>query len=420
MTHDGSSHRSRTTADHRYGQRHVAATHRGVPPPPADEPRSRGLAFRATAFAIEYLLMLPLGALVALVWVAISPESYFPVVYAMAFWVNGVAMVFFFGLITKEIVEATAVGGVLHPWRRAVLPVVAAAGAAAVPALLHGPITAVLDARMLAQAWPVTLAMDVALIYFVARLIFGREAMVTFLLLLALAGNAFGFVALALLQVAGSVRPLLLLALMALAVTTAGVLRARRVASVWPYIAGAGSLSWAALYIGGIHPALALVPILPFLPHAKRDPGFFVDARPGARDTLNRFELWARYPAQVALFFFGLVNAGVTVGAVEAGFWAVPLATLAGRPAGMLAGVAVALAVGLHLPQRVTWRELLVGALLTASGFSMALFFASALLPPGQLLAEAKLGALLSVMAAPAAVLAAWLLGIGRYARVGS
>jgi NhaA family Na+:H+ antiporter len=417
MTHQGSSHRSRTTADHAHGPRHVAATHRGTPPPAADEPRARGLAFRATAFAVEYLLMLPLGALVALIWVNVAPESYFPVVYALAFWVNEVAMVFFFGLITKEIVEATAIGGVLHPWRRAALPVVAATGAAAVPALLYVPITAVLDARMLAQAWPVTLAMDVALIYFVARLVFGREAMVTFLLLLALAGNAFGFLALALLQVVSSVRLVPLVALMSLAVAVAGLLRARRVASAWPYIAAAGTLSWAALYIGGIHPALALVPILPFLPHATRDPGFFVDARPGARDTLNRFELWARYPAQVALFFFGLVNAGVTAGAVEAGFWAVPLSTLAGRPAGVFAGVAVALAVGLHLPQRVTWRELLVGALLTASGFSMALFFASARLPPGQLLAEAKMGSLLSVMAAPAAIVAARLLGVGRYGR---
>ena len=34
-------------------------------------------------------------------------------------------MVFFFALITKEVVEATAPGGVLHPWRRALLPVIA-------------------------------------------------------------------------------------------------------------------------------------------------------------------------------------------------------------------------------------------------------------------------------------------------------
>jgi NhaA family Na+:H+ antiporter len=54
-----------------------------------------------------------------------------------------------------------------------------------------------------------------------------------------------------------------------------------------------------------LHPALALVPIMPFLPHASRDPGLFVEA-PEAHDTLNEFEhMWKR-PVDVMLFFFGL------------------------------------------------------------------------------------------------------------------
>jgi len=55
----------------------------------------------------------------------------------MTFLVNDVAMVIFFGLITKEVVEATARGGALHPWRRALLPVIASIGATAVPALFY-------------------------------------------------------------------------------------------------------------------------------------------------------------------------------------------------------------------------------------------------------------------------------------------
>ena len=92
--------------------------------------------------------------------------------------------------------------------------------------------------------------------------------------------------------------------------------------SFWPYLVARrqrcrGTRSTAR----GLHPALALVPIVPFLPHAARDPGFFVDADPTARDTLSQFEVWWRYPAQVALFFFGLVNAGVPFHALEAGTW---------------------------------------------------------------------------------------------------
>jgi len=77
-------------------------------------------------FAVEYLLLLPVGAAVALVWANAGPESYFRIVFDLDFFVTDVAMVLFFGLVTKEIVEATGRGGVLHPWRRAALPVVAA------------------------------------------------------------------------------------------------------------------------------------------------------------------------------------------------------------------------------------------------------------------------------------------------------
>jgi Na+/H+ antiporter NhaA len=50
--------------------------------------------------------------------------------------VKDVAMALFFGLIGKEIVEATIPGGVLHPWRRAALPFAASAGLTVVPVAL--------------------------------------------------------------------------------------------------------------------------------------------------------------------------------------------------------------------------------------------------------------------------------------------
>ncbi len=104
---------------------------------------------RLSRFAVEHLLLLPLGAAIALVWVNLLPESYFTFSYAIAFAVNDIAMVFFFALITKEVVEATAAGGVLHPWRRALLPVVASIGAMVVPALLHIQIVEALEEPML-------------------------------------------------------------------------------------------------------------------------------------------------------------------------------------------------------------------------------------------------------------------------------
>ena len=70
---------------------------------------------RLSRFAAEYLLLLPFGAAIALVWANTFPESYFRFSYAAALAVNDIAMVFFFALMTKEVVEATAPGGVLHP-----------------------------------------------------------------------------------------------------------------------------------------------------------------------------------------------------------------------------------------------------------------------------------------------------------------
>ena len=107
-------------------------------------------------------------------------------------------MVFFFALMTKEVVEATAPGGVLHPWRRALLPVIAAIGATIVPALIYVRAVDALDEPMLAVGWPVSFATDIAVSYFVARIIFGLHPAIPFLLLLAIASDALGFLALAL------------------------------------------------------------------------------------------------------------------------------------------------------------------------------------------------------------------------------
>jgi Na+:H+ antiporter, NhaA family len=376
---------------------------------------SRGAFPRLWAFAMEHLLLLPVGAMIALVWVNVSPESYYPFVYAIAFAVNDVAMVFFFALMTKEVVEATAPAGVLHPWRRALLPVIAAVGGATVSALIHVRVVEALDEPALAVAWPVALATDVAVTYFVARIIFGRQ-LIPFVLVLAIASDVLGFVAIAVFPPTAELHVAAGALVMAGAIGVGIGLRRARVKSFWPYVLGAGGLSWYALYRGGLHPALALVPIMPLLPHAARDPGFFVDASPEAEDALSRFEIAWRYPAQISLFFFGIVNAGVPFRALEAGTLGLPIATLLGRPLGVLIGSGAALAAGLHLPHGCRWREIVVVGFAVAIGFSVGLFFSSALLPPGQLRSETSMGVLMTLAAAPIAVAAARLLRVGRFA----
>jgi Na+:H+ antiporter, NhaA family len=369
-------------------------------------------------FVLEHLLLLPLGVAIALVWANLNPESYFRFSYGAAFTVNDVAMVFFFALMTKEVVEATAPGGLLHRWRRVLLPIIAAIGSTAVPALIHLYLVEPLDEPMLGAAWPVTFATDLALSYLAVRLIYGKShAAIPFAILLAIASNAAGFVALALLSptrqphwTAGSL-------ILVLAMLLAVLLRKMRIRSFWPYVMVPGVVSWFSLYWSGLHPALALVPIVPFLPHAARDPGFFVDADENAPDALSRFEVFWRYPAQAALFFFGLVNAGVTSGSLEQGTWALPISVVVGKPIGVTLAALLATFFGLHLPHRLGWRDLMIIGLSSAIGFSVGLFFSFGLLFPGQLRSEINMGVLLTIAGLPMAVLAGKILGAGRYAR---
>ena len=366
-------------------------------------------------FSMEYLLLLPLGAAIALLWVNLAPESYFRTTLRLDFFVNDVAMVLFFGLIMKEVAEATAPGGVLHSWRRVMMPLIAALGLTILPALVYVAVVPAFDEPRVLEGWPVLFAVDLAFGYFIARLIFGKHPVIPFFILLAIAANALGIIALAAAGTGAHFEPELL-TLMAASVAIAYVLRQMRVKSFWPYVLTAGPLSWCALYFSGFQPALALVPIVPFLPHARRDPGFFVDAAPGAHDTLSRFELWCRHPAQIALLLFGLVNAGVPLKALYWGTWSLPLTMIVARPVGLLIGVGVAVALRLHLPHGVTWRDIIVIGFISTIGFTMALFFATAAVGPGPTLSELKMGALLSVGGAVAAFVSAAVLRAGKLA----
>jgi NhaA family Na+:H+ antiporter len=367
-------------------------------------------------FATEYLLLLPLGAATALLWANTAPDSYFHTAFALDFLVNDVLMVLFFGLMMKEVVEATAPGGVLHPWRRAALPLVAAGGLTVVPALVFVYLAPWLDEPRMVEGWPTVFASDLALGYFAARVIFGNHPVIPLFVLLAVSANAFGVVALAA-SAPESQRHLGTLGLLLpAAIGVAGALRRMKVRSFWPYVLVAGGLSWCALFYGGFAPALALVPIVPFLPHARRDPGFFVDADPSARDALSRFELWCRQPAQVALALFGLVNAGVPLKALYVSTLVLPAAVLLAKPLGLIAGVALALALGLHLPARVGWRELVVVGLISSIGFTVALFFAGIAVGTGPVLSALRMGALASLGGGLAAIGAARLFRTGRFA----
>jgi NhaA family Na+:H+ antiporter len=376
----------------------------------------RRAARRISGFVLDYLLALPLGCAAALIWANTLPESYYRFSHATAFAVNDVGMVFFLALITKEVAEATIPGGALHPWRRAALPIAAAVGSVAVSIVCYLAFIHTAGEHMLESGWVAACAIDIPGSYVIARMIFGRHAAVSFLLLLAISADAIGLACVAVLQPVSDAHPAVGISLLAVAVGLAAALRYGGVRNFWLYLLGPGLLSWWALFLGGVHPALALVPIVPFLPHGKRDQGLFVDAAPQAHDTLTLLERRWRLPVEGVLLLFGLVNAGVPLHGLEAGAWAIPLAAIA-RPIGIVAAAGVALATGLHLPHSVGWRELVVIGCAASIGLVFALFFAAAVMPPGPMLLEMRMGGLVTIFGGALALAVARLLRVGRFAR---
>jgi len=366
-------------------------------------------------FVTGHYLLLPIGAVVALLWANTAPESYFTFARLLAFPVNAIAMVFFFGLLAQEIFEETMPGGALHDRRRWPVPIIAAVGGTVGAAAAYAASIRSSTVPMFLDGWPIMAGIDVVFAYFIVRAIFHRHPAVTFLLVLALASNAIGFIALAPTFVFDGARAGGSGLLMAAAIGLAVWLRRNRVRAFWPYVLICGALSWLALYLEGFPPALALAPIVPFMPHARRRLGeLFEDEADASGESPRHYEHVWHYHVQVALLLFGLVNAGVMLTGYGEGTDATVLAAV-GRTAGVLLATAAALAFGLHLPAQLSWRDLIVVALAAAVGLTFSLYLAIALFPAGPLLAEIKVGALLTAAGLPMAFGAAWLFGVGRF-----
>jgi NhaA family Na+:H+ antiporter len=357
-------------------------------------------------FILSNSLLLLAGTAAAVVWANVDASSYDAVAHPLHFWVNDVGMVFFFALAAKEVFEATLPGGPLATPRRAHSPLAAAVGGMVVPALIYVSLASSRGPAGLIRGWAIPCATDIAFSAMVARVVFpSAHPAIPFLLLLAIADDALGLMILAVFYPSGPVSPGALLGLMAAAVMTAYWLRRRQVRSFWPYVILPGALSWGALYSGGFHPALALVPIVPFMPHTTADLGLFDPREVQRHDTLSRFEHWWATPVQFVLLLFGFANAGVPFEQIGPGTFYVLAALMLGKPAGILLFSGVARLLGARLPRGLGPRELLVVGIVASIGFTVSLFFATAAFPGGDALAETKMGALLSFLAAPLALL---------------
>ena len=333
------------------------------------------------------------------------------------FLVNDGFMTLFFGLAAREILTAVRPGGTLFPPRRAANAMLASVGGVVAPAvvyiaLIHGLFRNVPDHELLMGAWAVPTATDIALVWLAARLVFGRKhPAVDYVLLLAVLDDLIGLVIIAVIY-SGAEATLRAsgIALVATGIAVAWGLRRQQV-RWWPaYVVLAGGPVWLGLLQTPIHPALALVPIVPFFPLAVRGGQTTVDV--GAR-----FERALKPVVDVGLFAFGFANAGVAFGDVMFVTWVVLASLVVGKTIGIAAvSLAAARWLGLALPDGVSRTQVLVIGLLASTGVTVSLFIAGQAFPADSAYqGAARMGSVFSLVVVVAAFV--WSRATARVAR---
>jgi NhaA family Na+:H+ antiporter len=353
----------------------------------------------------------PWSASYASLWHAPITLSAAGAVFArpLEFWVNEGLMTLFFFVVGLEI-RGEIAEGALSTMRAALLPVIAALGGMAAPALVF---LAISHSPALWHGWAVPTATDIAFAVGILALL-GRRVprpLRAFLLALAIIDDIGAIVIIAFFYSRGMSLPGL-----ALAAAAAGTVLAfeRWGLRSRPGYVAAGIVIWVGLLWGGIHPTLAGV-ILGFLIPATPAVG----RSPQSPSLCRRFERalhpWVAYGVMPV---FALANAGIP-------FRGMPLDALELRK--LVAGVAVALLLGKplgivlatlaasrlrlgELPRGMDRRGVLLVGCLGGIGFTMSIFIAGLAFTDAALLAAAKLGILIGSAAAALLGLAVGLL----------
>jgi len=366
-------------------------------------------------------------------------------------WIDEALMALFFLVVGLEIKREILVGE-LSDMRKAVLPILAAVGGMAVPALLFFALN---NGGAGARGWGVPMATDIAFALGALALLGSRvpSGLRVFLAALAIADDIGAILVIAIFYTARvSFSWLALAGALFIALLALGKMK---VDSPWPY-GIVGTVLWFAMLMSGVHATIAGVLIAIAIPAgAKIDPLTFtsntrdrlerIDAAyvPGAhvlesseqqevafaicregRHTaapLQRLEFslhpWTTF---LVLPLFALGNAGVRLVGTDLGsLFAQPivlgvlLGLVVGKPLGITFMSWLAVKLGFaELPQGVRWSHIAGAGMLGGIGFTMSIFVANLAFADAAHVAEAKAAVLLaSVIAGVAGYLLLRLVG---------
>ena len=289
-------------------------------------------------------------------------------------WINDGLMAVFFLLVGLE-VKRELLRGSLSSWSQAALPVIAAIGGMAVPALIYVGFNYRQPLDL--HGWAIPTATDIAFALGILSLLGNRvpASLKIFLLALAIIDDLGAIVIIALFYTADLSIISLTVAVAALAVlfmlNRAGVIR--RAAYIL-----LGTVLWVSVLKSGVHATLAGVALAFMIPLDAREEGA---AHPLAEQLEHDLHPWVSF---LILPLFAFVNAGIDLRGLSLEQLAtpVPLGIMLGLFAGKQAGVflfswaAIRLKLA-GLPPGSSWRQLYGIALMTGIGFTMSFFIDS-------------------------------------------
>lgn len=369
----------------------------------------------------EFSVPLVAGVITALFWANLAPTSYRDLIDGhflgflnFHFVTNDIFMAFFFGIAAVEITQSFLPGGDLNPLKKAINPLLATLGGVLGPASVYLALNHMIGSDALRRGWGIPTATDIAFAWLVAKAVFGeRHPAISFLLLLAVADDGIGLAIIAVFYPHPNfpVEPIWLL-LTAAGMLVALVLWRHKVPGYWPYVLAGGGLSWAGLFKAHLHPALALVLIIPFLPHARVEDKHFFEEDIKDRSPLAKFEHEWRAITDCGLFMFGLANSGVAFTSVGPATWLVFFSLFIGKSSGIFILGYIAERLGFPLPGGMKRKNLLVAGVISGVGFTVALFVAGEAFTDPVVQGAARMGAMLSLAVAPIAIVLGKLLKI--------
>lgn len=283
--------------------------------------------------------------------------------------INDGLMAVFFLLVGLEI-KREVLQGELSTSDRVVLPVLAALGGAALPAVIYAAFNFRDEAAL--RGWAIPTATDIAFSLGVLSLLGTRVpiALKVFLTAVAVVDDLAAIVIIAVFYTDDLSWLALSLGVVGVVVLTA--LNFAGVRRFSPY-GLVGVLMWVCLVKSGVHATLAGVALGLSIPLCRE----LDDHTCPLRRLEHHLHPWVAF---MILPLFAFANAGVAfqgagsqvAGPVPLG---IALGLILGKPIGVLAFSAAAVATGLaRLPQAVTWSMMIGTGLLTGIGFTMSLF----------------------------------------------